>query len=100
MSDKKRLMDMYGCHDEQQLLDLLVKAELERLRYEELRHEFEDLIVLDSHTPEQRERIRVLDVSLNELNSPHVSVAMAKAERFIRMVTDGLSKKMRHGEGE
>ena len=100
--DRQHLIDLYGCAGEEALFDLLVKTECERLRREGLMREFEDLLILDAHTPEQRERLRVLDATLvlGVIPWPVDSIAMIKAQRFIEQVTATLGKKTRHGEGE
>jgi hypothetical protein len=102
MSDRLRLIDLYGCAGEEALFDLLVKTECERLRREGLMREFEDLLIMDDRTPEQAERLRVLDATLvlGGVPWPTDSIAMIKAQRFMEQVTATLSKNTRHGEGE
>ena len=64
--------------------------------------EFEDLLIMDDRTPEQAERLRVLDATLvlGGVPWPTDSIAMIKAQRFMEQVTATLSKNTRHGEGE
>lgn len=99
--DMQRLMQMYNCHDKEQLLDRLVKAEIERLKYEEMRHELESLLLIEQKlTPEQRERFKVLDESLCRRGYHRDSIAMIEADRFIQRTIENMRKKQRHGEGE
>lgn len=100
--DRQHLIDLYGCAGEEALFDLLVKTECERLRREGLMREFEDLLIMDERTPEQAERLRVLDATLvlGGVPWPADSIDMIKAQRFIEQVTATLGKKTRHGEGE